>query len=194
MKRTSFGSWPCSIARTVDLIGDWWTPLVLREMFMGARRFEEIQEALSIGRNVLTMRLRRLVADGLLTRRKYQDRPERFEYLITEKAAELFPVLLAMLRWGDKWLDGGKGPPLLLRHKGCGQITHVESVCQHCREELRLESVLAEPGPGMSAASSKRLGARLKAYGARGEPAHEDDRRSRRTSRSSRPDPPPSRT
>src|SRR5262245_66532606 len=75
MKRTSFRSWPCSLARSVDLLGDWWTPLVLREAFFGARRFDEFQQALGIGRNVLAARLRRLVAEGLLERRLHQERP-----------------------------------------------------------------------------------------------------------------------
>lgn len=151
MKRTSFAKWPCSIARTVDLIGDWWTPLVLREAFYGVTRFEEMQRSLGIGRNVLTERLQRLVGENVLERRKYQERPERFEYRLTEKGRDLFPVFAVLFRWGDRWLDGGRGAPVLLRHRACGHITRAEVVCGECRQPLRLEEVEAELGPGFPA-------------------------------------------
>src|ERR1044072_946179 len=99
MRRTSFAQWPCSIARTMDLLGDWWTPLVLREAFYGIRRFDEFQHELGIARNTLTDRLRRLVEEGLLERRLYQTEPRRYEYVLTEKGKDFFPVLAAMSRW-----------------------------------------------------------------------------------------------
>jgi DNA-binding HxlR family transcriptional regulator len=148
MKRTSFARWPCSIARTVDLLGDWWTPLVLREAFYGVRRFDDFQESLKISRNILTERLHRLVDQELLERRKYQDRPERFEYVLTPKGRDFYPVLAAMLAWGDRWLDGGKGAPVVLRHRTCGKITHAEVVCAECGEELKARDMTAELGPG----------------------------------------------
>jgi DNA-binding HxlR family transcriptional regulator len=151
MKRTSFARWPCSIARTVDLLGDWWTPLVLREAFYGVTRFEELQGSLGIGRNVLTTRLRRLVAEDMLERRRYQDRPPRFEYHLTEKGRDFFPVLLAMLRWGDRWLDRERGAPVRLRHRDCGHVTHAEVVCSACHERLEPGSIAAELGPGFPA-------------------------------------------
>ncbi|HVW32063.1 MAG TPA: helix-turn-helix domain-containing protein, partial [Acidimicrobiia bacterium] len=109
MKRTEFASWPCSIARSVDLLGDWWTPLVLREAFLGRRRFDDIQAALGIGRNVLTQRLRRLVEEGMLDRVRYQSKPDRYEYVLTEKGRDFYPVLAAMIAWGDRWLSGDEG-------------------------------------------------------------------------------------
>ena len=149
MKRTSFRDWPCSIARTADLLGDWWTPLVLREMFFGATRFDDIQRALSIGRNILAERLRRLVDEGIVERRVYQERPTRHEYLLTEKGRDFFPVLVAIVRWGDRWLHGKNGPPLRLRHRSCGKLTRGELVCSHCREPLEHADVTAElPGGG----------------------------------------------
>lgn len=151
MRRTSFRDWPCSVARSVDLLGDWWTPLVLREAFFGARRFEEIQQALGIGRNVLTERLRRLVAEGLLERRKYSDRPPRYEYLLSEKGRDFLGVLAALMRWGDRWLDRGKGPPVLLRHRRCGATTHAEVVCAQCREPLAHGDLEFTRGPGFPA-------------------------------------------
>jgi DNA-binding HxlR family transcriptional regulator len=144
VRRTSFKRWPCSIARTFDLLGDWWTPLVLREIFFGSARFDDLQRALTIGRNVLADRLRRLTGEGLLERRKYQDRPPRYEYLLTEKGRDFYPVLLAVMRWGDRWLHGRQGPPVLLRHACCGEITHGELVCARCHEPLRHDETTAE--------------------------------------------------
>jgi DNA-binding HxlR family transcriptional regulator len=148
MKRTSFAKWPCSVARTVDLLGDWWTPLVLREAFYGVRRFDDFQASLGIGRNILTERLRRLVAQDLLERRMYQDRPKRYEYRLTPKGRDFYPVLAAIVAWGDRWLDRGKGAPVLLRHKACGKITHAEVVCAECGEPLDPREMRVEVGPG----------------------------------------------
>jgi DNA-binding HxlR family transcriptional regulator len=148
MRRTSFSKWPCSIARTVDVLGDWWTPLVLREIFFGTARFDDLQRALSIGRNVLTDRLRRLTREGFLERRQYQDRPPRSEYHLTEKGRDFQPVLLAMMRWGDRWMHGRKGAPILLRHSRCGEITHGELTCAHCHEPLRYGETNAELADG----------------------------------------------
>ena len=104
MRRTRFDDWPCPIARATDLIGDWWTPLVLRQLFLGQRRFDEIQAALGVSRAVLTQRLGRLVDDGLLEKRQYEQRPPRYEYRLTPKGTEFWGVLAAMWRWGEDWL------------------------------------------------------------------------------------------
>lgn len=116
----------------------------MRELFFGSARFEDIHAALAIGRNVLTERLKRLTEEGILERRKYQDRPPRFEYHLTEKGRDFYPVLLAMMRWGDRWLHEGQKPPLRIRHTSCGEITSGEVVCAHCREPLRAGEVHAE--------------------------------------------------
>ena len=147
MKRTSFAKWPCSIARTVDLIGDGWTPIVLREAFYGTTRFDDFERVLGIGRNVLSQRLGRLVEEGLMERQAYQQNPPRYDYVVTEKGRELFPVLAAMMAWGDRWL-APNGPPLLFRHDTCGQDTHAEVVCSECREPLELDDVKPHLGPG----------------------------------------------
>jgi DNA-binding HxlR family transcriptional regulator len=157
MKRTSFRKWPCSIARTMDLLGDWWTPLVLRELVYGSDRFDDIQAALGIGRNVLAQRLQRLTREGMVERRKYQDRPARYAYVATEKGRDFFPVLAAITRWGDRWLDGAKGPPILLRHKTCGEITHGEVVCAHCHADLKLDDVEFEVTPGRAVTLDDRI-------------------------------------
>jgi DNA-binding HxlR family transcriptional regulator len=151
VKRTPFSDWPCSIARTVDLIGDWWTPLVLREAFLGVRRFDDFQRSLGIGRNILTQRLHRLVDEGMLERRPYQERPLRHEYVLTEKGRDFYPVLAAMMRWGDRWLAGDEGPPLVLHHTACDHDTHAAVVCSHCGEPLELREIRARPGPGFPA-------------------------------------------
>ncbi len=112
MRRTRFHDAPCPIARTTDLIGDWWTPIIMREAFLGRRRFDDFQKALSLSRGVLAQRLARLVDEGLLAQRLYQERPARHEYVLTDKGRDFYPVLAAMWRWGSDWLweDGSESP------------------------------------------------------------------------------------
>jgi DNA-binding HxlR family transcriptional regulator len=148
MRRTSFANWPCSIARTMDLLGDWWTPLVLREAFYGYRRFDEFQRELGIARNTLADRLRRLVDEGLLEKHPYQSDPVRYDYLLTEKGRDFYSVTAAMAAWGDRWLAGEAGPPITLHHSTCGHDTHAEVVCAHCHEPLRAEDTVSRMGPG----------------------------------------------
>lgn len=143
VRRTAFADWPCSLARSVDLLGDWWTPLVLRDAYYGVRRFEDFQRSLGIGRNILTQRLNRLVDEGMLERRPYQDRPVRHEYILTDKGRDFFPVVAAIVRWGDRWLAGDEGPPVTLHHVPCDHDMHAEVVCSHCREPLALRDVTA---------------------------------------------------
>jgi len=121
MRRTRFDEWPCPIARTTDLIGDWWTPLVLRDAFAGCRRFEQFQQSLGIPRAVLTTRLDRLVAEGLMEKRRYEERPPRYEYRLTAKGLAFWDVLAAMWRWGEDWLwADGDEPPLMLADRDSG--------------------------------------------------------------------------
>ena len=148
MKRTPFGDWTCSVARTVDIVGDWWTPLVLREAYLGTRRFDVFQRDLGIGRNILTQRLTRLVDEGLLVRRPYQDRPVRHEYVLTDKGRDLYGVLAAMSAWGDRWLAGDEGPPLLFHHTTCDHDMHAVVVCSECEEPIDVRDVRAKAGPG----------------------------------------------
>jgi DNA-binding HxlR family transcriptional regulator len=115
MRRTRFDDWDCPIARVTDLFGDWWTPLVLRDAFSGARRFEQFQRSLGIPRAVLTARLERLVADGLMETRRYEEHPPRFEYRLTPKGIAAWDVLAAMWRYGSDWFwADGQAPPLRL--------------------------------------------------------------------------------
>jgi DNA-binding HxlR family transcriptional regulator len=122
VRRTRFDDAACPIARTTDLIGDWWTPLVMRQAFAGTRRFADFAEQLDIPRAVLTARLKRLVDEGLLARVEYQDNPVRHEYRLTEKGREFWSVLAAMWRWGSDWLWDGDEPPLALADRETGRI------------------------------------------------------------------------
>jgi DNA-binding HxlR family transcriptional regulator len=147
MRRTSLAEFHCSIARTADVIGEWWTPMILRESFYGRRRFEEFQRSLGLARNVLAARLDRLVVSGIMERQRYQDHPPRDEYVLTDKGRDLFPVIAAMLAWGDKWTAGEAGPPLLLIHT-CGKPGSLRATCDQCGELLGLDSIEPRPGPG----------------------------------------------
>jgi DNA-binding HxlR family transcriptional regulator len=132
----------------MDLLGDWWTPLVLREAFYGIRRFDEFQNTLGIARNTLTDRLTRLVDEGLLEKQAYQAQPTRYDYVLTEKGRDFFGVLAAMSRWGDRWLAGTAGPPITFHHDTCDQDVHAEVVCSGCGEQLRSEDTGMRMGPG----------------------------------------------
>ncbi|WP_432884457.1 winged helix-turn-helix transcriptional regulator [Kribbella sp. CA-245084] len=147
MQRTDFSEMACSIARTLDVMGEPWSPLILRDIFVGMSRFEQIQADLGISRKVLTERLNHLVDRGVLERRPYDNRP-RYEYVLTGKGLELIDVLMVMVAWGDKWLAGEAGPPVLYRHHACGEISHVELNCSHCGKPMHANDIDVLPGPG----------------------------------------------
>jgi DNA-binding HxlR family transcriptional regulator len=146
----------CSVAKTLELIGERWTVLVLREAFLGRRRFDEFADRLAIARNVLAARLARLVEEGVLEKRRYQERPERFEYRLTEKGLDLWPVLTALMQYGDRYY-APDGPPLVLRHRDCGGLLTDRRMCDRCGEPLRAADVRAEPGPGQAPAPAAAL-------------------------------------
>lgn len=150
MQRTNFGEMVCSIARTLDVFGEPWTPLILRDVWVGMTRFDQLQADLGISRKVLTERLNHLVERGVLDRRPYDRRP-RYEYVLTEKGAELVDVLMVMTAWGDKWLAGEAGPPVLYRHHACGEISSVELRCAQCGEPMHANDVDLLAGPGAAA-------------------------------------------
>lgn len=148
MTRTNTSDWPCTIARSVDLLGEGWTLLVLRQAYLGTRRFEDFQRALGIGRNILTLRLNRLVDAGLFVRVPYQDRPVRHEYRLTEKGRDVYPILVAMAAFGDKWLVGPEGTPLVLHHTVCDHDMHAVVTCSECAGAIDVRDVTATYGPG----------------------------------------------
>jgi DNA-binding HxlR family transcriptional regulator len=138
----------CSIARTLELIGERWTILVLRDVFLGMRRFDAIQRDLGVARNVLATRLERLVAEEIFEKHRYQERPPRYEYRLTDKGLDLWPVIVELLRWGDRHAPPPQGPPVLLRHRDCGGLLGERRICERCGEPLGPRDVLAERGPG----------------------------------------------
>jgi DNA-binding HxlR family transcriptional regulator len=147
MQRTNFGEMACSIARTLDVIGEPWSPLILRDVWVGFSRFDQIQADLGISRKVLTERLNHLVDNGVLARTPYDERP-RYEYHLTTKGTELVDLLMVMVGWGDRWLAGEAGPPVLYRHRACGEIASVDLRCDHCGEPMHAPDVEVLPGPG----------------------------------------------
>lgn len=148
MSRTDTSQWPCTIARAADVLGDSWNLLIIRQACLGARRFEQFHDALGIGRGVLTAHLATLVEAGVFVRVAYQDRPERFEYRLTDKGREVFPILAAMAAWGERWMTGPDGTPLVFHHASCDHEMHAEVVCSECTEPLSVRDVTARPGPG----------------------------------------------
>ena len=148
MQRTRFGEMACSIARTLEVAGEPWSPLIIRDVWIGVTRFDDIQRDLGISRKVLAERLRWLVAQEILEQRAYSERPPRHDYLLTQKGLELCTVLLAITAWGDRWTAGAAGPPALLRHRACGQVTHAQLRCARCGQPLSAGDVDVEPGPG----------------------------------------------
>ncbi|MCG9917631.1 MAG: helix-turn-helix transcriptional regulator, partial [Phenylobacterium sp.] len=129
MKWDDLANEPCSVARTLAVIGDRWTLMILRDLFLGVRRFETFQSRLGISRSIVTERLNLLVTEGVLERRSYQDRPLRHEYRLTAKGLDLHPVIMALVDWGDRHYGGQDGPPILRRHKVCGCDFHAVQVC-----------------------------------------------------------------
>lgn len=149
MKRTALADQPCSIARTLDVAGEWWSPLILRDVAYGVRRFAAIQEDLGISANVLADRLDTLVAEGLLKRSVYQQRPERHEYTLTDKGADLIPALLALMQWGDRWAWEGRQGPVRVLHEHCGHDVRVEVRCPHCEREAATSELRAKARRGV---------------------------------------------
>jgi DNA-binding HxlR family transcriptional regulator len=139
----------CSIARSLELIGERWTILIIRDAFLGVRRFDDFQRSLGIARNVLQGRLERLVGSEILERVRYQEHPNRFEYRLTEKGLDLWPVVVALLAWGDRHLAPA-GPPVMLEHRGCGGRVNDRRICESCGALLGPREVSARPGPALA--------------------------------------------
>ena len=148
----------CSIARSLEVLGERWTILIIRDVFNRRRRFDEIQENLGIARNVLSTRLGRLVDEGILERRAYQERPPRYEYFLTQKGLELWPVMMSLLHWGDRHF-ADSGPPVVVRHKGCGGMVDERGHCASCGQRLNARDAYPELGPGAPAEWRKRAAA-----------------------------------
>ncbi len=149
MLKSDYTGQICSIARSLELVGERWTLLVIRDIFRGKRRFDEIQQSLGVARNVLTSRLERLVEEGILERRPYSEKPPRYEYFLTEKGLDLWPVLVSLMHWGDQHF-ADQGPPMILLHKGdCGGKVSDRGICESCGKELTAREATIVDGPGM---------------------------------------------
>ena len=144
MRHDDLSEVPCSIARSMAVLGERWTLVILREAFMRARRFEDYQQGTGIARNILTDRLNKLVEAEILERRPYAEHPGRtlYEYRLTQKGLDLYPVLVSLMQWGDRY-GGLDKPPVTLEHKECGQITTPRLVCSECGEELYAREMIA---------------------------------------------------
>jgi DNA-binding HxlR family transcriptional regulator len=147
MERKSFAGMHCSVAQCLEVVGDWWSMLIVRDAFLGISRFDAFQRRLGISRNVLNQRLGALVDAGILEKAAYSERPLRYDYQLTDKGRDLWPVLTAMRQWGDKHA-APDGPPARVRHTGCGHITQPVLTCSACGDRLDSTAIRAEAGPG----------------------------------------------
>jgi DNA-binding HxlR family transcriptional regulator len=145
----------CSVARTLSVVGDRWTLMVLRECFLGTRRFEEFEAHLGIARHVLADRLKKLTEAEVLEKVAYQERPRREEYRLTPKGRDLNPVMITLAQWGDKYMAGEEGIPLIRTHDTCGHAMTGVLTCSECGEELTTRNVSVSPGPGARPSASR---------------------------------------
>jgi DNA-binding HxlR family transcriptional regulator len=149
----------CSVARTLEVVGERWTLLIIRDVLTGLRRYDEFQQSLGISTNVLSNRLDRLVDNGILTRSQYQDRPPRFEYQLTDRGRELSVPVLALMQWGDRHMPNPNGPPRLVRHAACEGAVTQRHVCESCGPIAGPE-IMILPGPGLRPAEDRVTPAR----------------------------------
>jgi DNA-binding HxlR family transcriptional regulator len=138
----------CSIAGALEVVGERWSLLIVRDVFLGLRRFDQIQSNLGIARNVLQTRLQRLVKQGVLQRSAYQQRPTRYEYRLTEKGLDLWPVVVSLMKWGDRHAPPPGGPAVVLEHRGCGGRVDDHRICERCGARVQARDARALPGPG----------------------------------------------
>jgi DNA-binding HxlR family transcriptional regulator len=151
VKKVSFADRECSLARSLDIVGEWWTLLIVRDAFLGVTRFDDFVDRLGIARNVLTARLDTLVEAGVLDKVPYEEgNRTRYDYRLTEMGRDLFPVVTALRQWGDRWVVGEGHEPLLLQHRTCGEVVHGVFTCDHCGEPLVPRDAKAIAGPGLS--------------------------------------------
>jgi DNA-binding HxlR family transcriptional regulator len=147
MERKSFAQMDCSVAQCLEVVGEWWTMLILRDAFLGVTRFDAFQERLGIARNVLQSRLARLVESGVLERVPYSEHPPRYDYRLTPKGRDLWPVVNAMRQWGDEYA-APHGAPVKLVHRSCGHEAQGVIVCSECGGTMNARTVQTIAGEG----------------------------------------------
>lgn len=136
MRKADLDSMASSVAQALDVIGDWWTILIIRDALLGVTRFEEFHNHLGIARNILSARMKRLVEHGIMEKKLYVDRPARYDYLLTDKGADLLSVILALRQWGDRWIATDGGGPFRITHARCGGTPNVAAICDRCGSEV----------------------------------------------------------
>ena len=151
MKADDIGQQPCSIARTLAIIGDRWTAMIIRNAFLGIRRFDDFQRNLGVTRHVLADRLKFLVEHNIFQKVPYSDSQKRYEYRLTAQGLDLYPIIMSMMKWGDTWLDENLGAPVEYIHQPCGKKFSPVLVCSDCGEALYARQVTPIAGPGLSA-------------------------------------------
>ncbi|MBV8932285.1 MAG: helix-turn-helix transcriptional regulator [Kutzneria sp.] len=156
----------CSLARGLEIVGDWWSPLILRDLYLGIDRFDALVTDLGLSRNVLTDRLESLIRGGVVAKVADQHHPRRGRYMLTEAGRELMPILMAMTAWGDKWAASDDGPPLFFHHDRCGEQFVPTVRCSSCGQKIDAAEVTARPGPGGKTAPGTMLVAAMLADGA----------------------------
>jgi len=155
MLRRDYADQNCSIARALEVVGERWSFLIVRDAFLGVTRFDKFERRLGVAPNTLTARLRTLTDAGVLERRRYSERPERFEYVLTSRGKDLFPAVIAMMSWGDTYLSA-HGAPAVARHVGCGGALDAHARCQTCAAIVEADDVEWHYGPGSRHAPGPR--------------------------------------
>ncbi|HEY7836942.1 MAG TPA: helix-turn-helix domain-containing protein [Solirubrobacteraceae bacterium] len=148
MLRNDYENQSCSIAGALEVVGERWSLLIVRDILLGLRRFDELQSDLGIARNVLQTRLTRLQEHGVIERVPYQQRPLRHEYLLTEKGLDLWPMIVALMKWGDRYAAPDGGPAVLIEHRGCGGAVDEHRICERCGARLKARDAIGRAGPG----------------------------------------------
>jgi len=138
----------CSIAGALEVVGERWSLLIVRDVLLGLRRFDQMQAHMGIARNVLQARLTKLIDEGVLERHLYEEHPPRYEYRLTEKGLDLWPTVVALMKWGDRYAAPEAGPPVVIEHRGCGGAVDEHRVCETCGARLTVRETRALPGPG----------------------------------------------
>ena len=156
MLRRDYPGLDCSVAKALEVIGERWSLLIVRTVMHGNRRFGEMQESLGIARNVLSSRLERLIEEDILERRAYSEAPPRYEYFLTEKGLDLWPALIALLNWGERYSPSPEGPRRLIIHKECGGAVSERGICESCGKVLHARDAKQVPGPGGRPEPSER--------------------------------------
>ena len=151
MKWDDIQNMPCSIARALSVVGDRWTLLILRDSFLGTKRFDKFQKQIGLSRHRLTDRLNKLVEYEILRKVPYQEKPLRHEYRLTRKGIEFYPVLMTLAKWGDSWMAGEDGPPVEYFHTRCDHTMTMELCCSACGEQINPKEVVPKIGPGLRA-------------------------------------------